>query len=114
MGKRKKSWSRSRRRGNSPDWSRFKGRSDAEMVVELRERAKEDAVIGQGRVYSKRPLRDDVVLATKVERGAHESRLIEEDRSTAVTGSWTRKRMDPEDPAESEATRRRRREEEDE
>lgn len=106
--KRRGSRSRSRRKG-SPDWSRFKGRSDAEMVEELRDRAREDAVCGHGRTYSKRPLRDDVVLATKLERGAHESRLLEEDRSTG----HRRQRPDHDEPVESEFTRRRRQEEED-
>ena len=40
---------------NSPDWSRFKGRSDAEMVQELRDKAKEDAVCA-GKSYARRPL----------------------------------------------------------
>ena len=35
--------------------SRYKGPSEAELVREVRERAKEDAVVGYGRAYGRRP-----------------------------------------------------------
>jgi len=63
--RRRSSRSRSRRGGHrSPDWSRWKGKTDAEMVQELRERAKEDAVCGHGKVYAKRPLTIDASMAS--------------------------------------------------
>ena len=44
----------SRRR--SPDWARYKGPIlDASELERLREKAREDAVVGVGKVYSKRP-----------------------------------------------------------
>jgi len=47
--------SRSRRR-RSPDWARYKGPIlDASEIERLREKAREDAVVGVGKVYSKRP-----------------------------------------------------------
>merc|ERR1711862_700701 len=53
---RRKSRSRSRgRRAGSPDWSRWKGKSDAEMLQELRDRNKNLAV-SHGKVYAKRPM----------------------------------------------------------
>jgi len=54
--KKRRSRSRSRRRRSSPNWSRWKGKSHSEMIEEFRERAKEDAVMGHGKVYPKRPL----------------------------------------------------------
>merc|ERR1712083_576356 len=105
--------SRSRgRRSRSPDWSRFKGKSEADMVEEQREKLREDAVCGQGKIYATKPMRGDVVLATRVERGSHESRLIEEDRESRATSR--KQRPEAEDSVESEATRKRRQEEQQE
>ena len=48
--------SRSRSRRRSPDWARYKGPIlDASELERLREKAREDAVVGVGKVYSKRP-----------------------------------------------------------
>lgn len=51
------------------------------MVEELRKRAQEEATIGHGRAYPKRPQHVDMGLAQKFERGSHEQRLLEEDRT---------------------------------
>jgi len=51
---RKRRRSRSKRR-KSPDWSRWKGDADTDLVGELRERAREEAVCGHGKFYAKRP-----------------------------------------------------------
>jgi len=52
--------SRSRRRGGKEssgerDWSRWKGKAEEDLLSELRERAKEEAVCGHGKVYARRP-----------------------------------------------------------
>merc|ERR1719324_2187592 len=63
--RRKRSRSRSRgRRGGSPDWSRYKGKSDAEMIQELRERNRDQAVCGHGKSYAKKPLNFDASMAS--------------------------------------------------
>jgi len=98
--------SRSRSRG-SPDWSRYKGRSDADMVEELRERWKEEAVCGHGKAYSRRPLTVEEEL-WKREPEVRVSMLGDEARSNY------RRAPHGADPTESEATRRRRLAEEDE
>ena len=52
---RHRSRSRTSRR-RSPDWARYKGPIlDASELERLREKAREDAVVGVGKVYSKRP-----------------------------------------------------------
>jgi len=79
---RSQSRSRSRSRGrsrHSPDWSRFKGKSDAEMVVELRERARQDAVCTSRKDYVKRLPTFEGQLAIKREHGSAEAKLLEED-----------------------------------
>lgn len=66
--RRRRSRSRSpiRKRGRdvSPDWSRSKGKSDREMLQELRERAKESAVTSHGKTYARRPLAFDASMAS--------------------------------------------------
>ncbi|CAE7303627.1 Top2 [Symbiodinium natans] len=53
---RHRSRSRSRRRrGSSPDWARYKGSMDPSEIERLREKAREEAVVGVGKAYSKRP-----------------------------------------------------------
>mmetsp|Transcript_19013 Transcript_19013/g.60381 ORF Transcript_19013/g.60381 Transcript_19013/m.60381 type:complete len:630 (-) Transcript_19013:98-1987(-) len=47
---------RSRSRRRSPDWSRWKGKGETEMVEEFREKAKEEAVCGHGKSYARRPM----------------------------------------------------------
>jgi len=100
---------RSRSRGRkSPDWSRYKGRSDADMVEELREKAKEDAVCGHGKAYARRPLTVEEEL-WKREPEMRVSMLGDESRSTSY-----RKTAFEGEKRESEETRRRRLQEEDE
>jgi pre-mRNA-splicing factor 38B len=68
--KQRRSRSRSRGRERSLDWSRWKGKSHLEMLEELRERAKEDAVCGHGKVYPKRPMTFEG-FATKYDTAEH-------------------------------------------
>uniref|UniRef100_A0A7S2DT93 Pre-mRNA-splicing factor 38 n=1 Tax=Alexandrium andersonii TaxID=327968 RepID=A0A7S2DT93_9DINO len=101
---------RSRSRGRkSPDWSRYKGRSDADMVGELREKAKEDAVCGYGKAYARRPLTVEEEL-WKREPETRVSMLGDENNRNT---SYRRNPAD-EKKTESESARRRRLEEEDE
>jgi len=77
-----RSRSRSPRRGQgqrdgSPDWSRFRGKSDAELIEELRGRTREEAVCSDRRGYAKRLPRFETGLATNREKGPNESKLIE-------------------------------------
>jgi hypothetical protein len=79
--KQRRSRSRSRRRGKSPDWSRWKGKSQVEMLEELRERVREDAVCSHGKSYPKRPLTFEG-FATKYEASEH--RNVDRDASSYV------------------------------
>lgn len=107
-----RSRSRSRQaRSHSPDWSRWKGKSDAMMVEELRERAREDAVCANRKDYARRPPRFDAGLAIKREHGSAEARLIEEETYIAPE---RRRRPTPEEEEERERVKRRRTDEEDE
>eukprot|EP00427_Karlodinium_veneficum_P014613 CAMPEP_0169072682 /NCGR_PEP_ID=MMETSP1015-20121227/6332_1 /TAXON_ID=342587 /ORGANISM="Karlodinium micrum, Strain CCMP2283" /LENGTH=673 /DNA_ID=CAMNT_0009131869 /DNA_START=273 /DNA_END=2294 /DNA_ORIENTATION=- len=64
-------------REGSPDWSRFRGKSDAELIEELRGRTREDAVCSDRRGYAKRLPRFETGLATNREKGPNEAKLIE-------------------------------------
>mmetsp|Transcript_35175 Transcript_35175/g.109811 ORF Transcript_35175/g.109811 Transcript_35175/m.109811 type:complete len:591 (-) Transcript_35175:74-1846(-) len=100
---------RSRSRGRrSPDWSRYKGRCDQDMVEELREKAKEDAVCGHGKAYARRPLTVEEEL-WKREPETRVSMLGDESRNSSY-----RRSAYEQSARESESARRRRQEEEDE
>lgn len=112
---RSRSRSRSRghsRRGHSPDWSRSKGKSDTDLVEELRERAREEAVCSNRKDYAKRPPRFDAGLALKREHGTAEGRLIEEETYIAPERPQNRRRQQ-EDEEQLALQKRRRTEEED-
>jgi len=64
-------------REGSPDWSRFRGKSDAELIEELRGRTREEAVCSDRRGYAKRLPRFETGLATNREKGPNEAKLIE-------------------------------------
>ncbi|CAK0873117.1 unnamed protein product [Prorocentrum cordatum] len=83
-GSRERRRSRSRSNRREPDWSRYKGKSDKQMVDEMREKAKEEAVCGTGQVYAKRPKAADFYMAMQTGGPTHESRLIEEDRGAHI------------------------------
>jgi len=98
-----------RMRDGEVDWSRFKGQSEEDLVHRMRERAKYDATVSHGKVYAKRPLREELALAQKFERGSHEQKLLEEDRTLRSSV-----RVDKEPEIESEPHKKRRLEEEQE
>lgn len=110
-GGRRRRRSRSpRRRAGSPDWSRYKGRGEAELIQELRERAKEEAVVGVGQVYARRPLTVEEEL-WKREPETRVSMLGDEHRGS---GAHRRAPHERDSKEESEAERKRRMEEEEE
>merc|ERR1712139_333414 len=77
MGSRSRS--RSPHRGRSPDWSREKGKSDAELVQDLRARQRERAVCSSGKDYARKPIGFMSGLALKRDVGVASSRLREEE-----------------------------------
>lgn len=108
--RRKRSRSRSRgRRGGSPDWSRWKGKSDAEMLQELQERKRENAVCGHGKAFIKRPLNFEGSMASTAI--PNPSPVVYEESSSANNNSRRRRRTEEEAKVEEELARRKREDE---
>jgi len=61
---RSRSRSRGRERGGEHDWSRWKGKSDAECLQDLRSRNKDQALCSAGKNYAKKPLTFDASMAS--------------------------------------------------
>jgi len=82
-----RSRSRSRDRGNI-DWSRLKGKSEHDLVEELRGRERDKAVCSSGKEYSHRPLSYDASCYWPQKSGSATARLMEQEmvhsRSSAV------------------------------
>jgi len=70
--------SRSRSRDNT-DWARVKGRSDKELLDEMRRVDREKAVCSTGKEYAKKPLGYKAACALPREQGAASHRLMEEE-----------------------------------
>lgn len=96
---------RGHRRRRSPDWSRWKGKSDVIMIQELREQTKADAVCSTGKDYARRPMGFEAGLAIKREQGSAETKLIEED--TLIQRSNRRRRGEEEEEEERQLAKRR-------
>jgi len=77
--RRGRSRSRSPRRGHSPDWSRHKGKTDEEMLHDLRARQRERAVCSTGKDYARKPIGFMSGLAMKRDLGTQSTRLREEE-----------------------------------
>mmetsp|Transcript_132789 Transcript_132789/g.322670 ORF Transcript_132789/g.322670 Transcript_132789/m.322670 type:complete len:566 (-) Transcript_132789:261-1958(-) len=73
---RRRSRSRSRER---IDWARYKGRSDKELVDEMRRVDRERAVCSSGKEYAKKPVGYKAACALPREQGAASHRLMEEE-----------------------------------
>jgi len=98
--------SRSRsRRGVSPDWSRWKGKSEERLVRELREQVRGDAVCASGKDYARRPMGFEAGLAVRREQGSAETQLIQED-TYAATLERRRRRQAPDDEEPRVSSRR--------
>lgn len=102
-----RSRSRGRRRSSSsPDWLRWKGKSDEEMVRDLREKYKDEAVCSSGKDYARKPVGFEISLALKREQGSQESRMNEEDSLAMRQAS--RKRVAQDDDVEEREKQKRR------
>ena len=100
--------SRSRRR-RSPDWTRYKGSAaDTSEIERLREKAREEAVVGVGKVYSKRPTTVEGELWRGSGGDARVSMLGPQHTSSGGPRSSTKSHSEP------EVSRRLSREEEEE
>lgn len=83
-GRRARSRSRSpshtrQKHSDHVDWSRNRGKSDALLIEELRERARVDAVCSNRKDYARRLPRFESGLAIKREKGSAEAKLIEDE-----------------------------------
>lgn len=76
--KNNKNRSRSRSR-DKVDWAREKGRSDKELVDELRTKDREKAVCSSGKEYARKPVGYKAACALPREQGAASYRLMEEE-----------------------------------
>lgn len=111
---RSRSRGRARQRPGSHDWSRWKGKSDADMLQELRERNKQNAVCGHGKSYSKRPLSFDGSMASTA-LAPHDTVGAGASGSSKGNAAANRRSRQPEEDMEvAEAVARRKRLEEDE
>jgi len=90
--------SRSRSR-DRVDWAREKGRSDKDLVDELRCRDREKAVCSSGKEYARKPVGYKAACALPREQGAASHRLTEEE--TFVPMKQMRRRS-PSNPREQE------------
>jgi pre-mRNA-splicing factor 38B len=81
MHRRSRSRGRGRSRSRSPnvDWTRHKGRTDAELIDELRSKDREKAVCSSGKDYARKPLGYKAACALPREQGAASYRLMEEE-----------------------------------
>lgn len=70
--------SRSRSAGRT-DWTRDKGRSDKDLIDELRNREREKAVCSSGKDYARKPVGYKAACALPREQGAASYRLMEEE-----------------------------------
>merc|ERR1712190_520843 len=76
---RSRSRSRSPRRANSPDWTTHRGKTQDEMVQELRAAQRERAVCSSGKDYARKPIGFMSGLASKRDMGVAATRLREEE-----------------------------------
>lgn len=78
-GRRGGTHGRSRSRSPRVDWSRDKGRSDKELIDEMRSREREKAVCTTGKDYARKPVGYKAACALPREQGAASYRLMEEE-----------------------------------
>lgn len=91
----RRSRSPNRRRGASPDrssWCYTKGRSDKELLEEMRSRERDKAVCSSGKEYARKPVGYKAACALPREQGAASYKLMEEETfvSTSVRGKRAR------------------------
>lgn len=86
--------SRSRSPGRT-DWAREKGRSDGELVDELRSRERERAVCATGKDYARRPIGYKHACAMSQELGSASARLAEDETTVVISRRATEGRRSP-------------------
>jgi len=95
--------SRSRRRGggrsrsrSKTNWSIEKGRSDKDLVEEMRSREREKAVCSSGKDYARKPVGYKAACALPREQGAASYRLMEEETFVPMNRTKSRRSPTPE------------------
>lgn len=78
------------------DWSREKGRSDKELIDEMRSREREKAVCATGKDYARKPVGYKAACALPREQGAASYRLMEEETFVPMSRQKTRRSPTPE------------------
>merc|ERR1719382_1239785 len=111
--KRSRSRSRSPRRAHSPDWTRHRGKTQDEMVQELRARQRERAVCSTGKDYARKPIGFMSGLALRRDVGVASTRLREEE-TYAPRQVEHRKQMTEEEEQERQVEHRKQMTEEEE
>merc|ERR1712190_202974 len=72
--------SRSRgRRSSAEDWSRMKGRTDKELLDDMRSRERDRAVCSSGKDYARKPIGYKAACALAREQGKASYRLMEDE-----------------------------------
>jgi len=77
------------------DWSREKGRSDRELVEEMRSRERDKFVCASGKDYAKKPVGYKAACALPREQGTASYRLMEEETFVPMTHRSTTRRRSP-------------------
>jgi len=88
-------YGRSRSRSKH-DWSREKGKSDKQLIDELRSREREKAVCSSGKDYARKPVGYKAACALPREQGAASYRLMEEETFVPMTRTKSRRSPTPE------------------
>mmetsp|Transcript_118421 Transcript_118421/g.339982 ORF Transcript_118421/g.339982 Transcript_118421/m.339982 type:complete len:598 (-) Transcript_118421:278-2071(-) len=86
---------RSRSRSRN-DWSRFKGKSDRELIDEMRSRERERAVCSSGKDYARKPVGYKAACALPREQGQASYRLMEEETFVPMARGSRRRSPTPE------------------
>merc|ERR1712136_689539 len=86
-GRPRRSRSRSRDR---TDWAREKGKTEKELVDEMRSRDRERAVCNSGKEYARKPVGYKAACALPREQGAASHRLMEEETFVPMKQSQRR------------------------
>jgi len=100
-GGRERSRSRGRRGGGGgdrTDWSREKGRSDKELLEEMRSREREKAVCSSGKDYARRPVGYKEACALPREQGTQSYRLMEQETFVPMSSRAKRTSMPSPEP----------------
>mmetsp|Transcript_30339 Transcript_30339/g.81172 ORF Transcript_30339/g.81172 Transcript_30339/m.81172 type:complete len:253 (+) Transcript_30339:114-872(+) len=84
--------------GDRTDWSREKGRSDKELLEEMRSREREKAVCSSGKDYARRPVGYKEACALPREQGTQSYRLMEQETFVPMSSRAKRTSMPSPEP----------------